>query len=237
MKNHIIVFLAYKNFDIVRCSFKSIENANADFFIIENQSENSDKIQQYFSTKNIVGHIRFNENIANSAYTEFIKHYIELLRAYKYITFTDGDLFVYDTTTLFMEIFKAFDNPECVISSADLWMGNDYRKKERLNIDYYISYMNVNPRVFGSIEGNTGGFFLTIQNKDLDFLCNNPFLDSDINRRVVESNRKWFKTNRNVVYHLTWDLYVDGNEYYEWKKEVAESIWFENKFSTFTVIK
>jgi hypothetical protein len=97
--------------------------------------------------------------------------------------------------------------------------------------------MNVNPRSFGSIEGNTGNFFLTIQKKDLWLIKNDLFLDSRINKDVKQLGKKWVKTYRNIVYHLTWDLYVDGNDYYEWKKEVSKTIWFERKNSEFLTIK
>ena len=45
---HIIVFLAFENLDIVKTSFDSIKTANADFFVIENHSENSHLIKEYF---------------------------------------------------------------------------------------------------------------------------------------------------------------------------------------------
>ena len=43
-----------------------------------------------------------------------------------------------------------------------------------------------------------------------------------------ESNQnggKNFKTTKNLAYHLTWDLYHDGNPYYENKKSNLAQIW------------
>jgi hypothetical protein len=37
-----------------------------------------------------------------------------------------------------------------------------------------------------------------------------------------------------LVYHLTWDLYVEGNEYFEYKKQVYDKIFFEEKQSNYT---
>ena len=48
---------------------------------------------------------------------------------------------------------------------------------------------------------------------------------------------RWFKTNKNIAYHLTWDLYYEGNEYFEWKKQVFDKIWFTEKHSNYKIIK
>lgn len=238
MKKHLIVFLAYQHLDIVRCSFESIRGADADIFVVENQSENSKVIAEYFEGKNHIGYIQFHENVANSSMTIFIQDYWYLITQYEYVTFTDGDLFVYDAKAMFEEIFDAFKNPEVVISSADLWQGNNYQNKERLGKDDFLQEMGSNQNVFGSVQGHTGNFFVTIKHEDINLVrLNKLYLDSFLAETVNSINRSWFKTNKNKTYHLTWDLYYEGNPYFEFKKQVFDKIWFKEHKSGYDVLK
>lgn len=238
MKKHLIVFLAYQHLDIVSKSFESIKDADADIFIVENQSENSDLILDYFKDKKYIGYIQFHENVANSAMNIFIADYWELIQQYEYVTFTDGDLYVQDVKAMFDEIFDAFKNPEVAISSADLWQGNNYLNLERLGLEMFIKESEYNESSFGSIQGHTGNFFITVKHQDIALLkqCK-LYLDSFLAETVNSMNKKWFKTNKNKVYHLTWDLYFNGNPYYEFKKQVFDKIWFKEHFSEYNVIK
>lgn len=238
MKKHLIVFVAYQHLDIISKSFESIKDVDADIFIVENQSENSKAIADYFEDKNLVGYIQFHENIANSCMSIFIAHYWELIQKYEYVTFTDGDLYVHDAKAMFEEIFDAFKNPEVIISSADLWQGNNYTNSVRLDLDRFVNESKCNRALFGSIQGHTGNFFITIKQQDINLVRQNKiYLDSFLAESVNAMNRAWFKVNRNKVYHLTWDLYYDGNPYFEFKKEVFNKIWFKEHHSGYDILK
>jgi hypothetical protein len=238
MKKHLIVFLAYQHLDIVCKSFESIKDVDADIFIVENKSENSRAIADYFQDKNHFGYIQFHENIANSSITIFIADFWHLIEQYEYVTFTDGDLYVYDVKSMFDEIFDAFKNPQVAISSADLWQGNNYLKEQRLGLESFINESNCNTELFGSIQGHTGNFFVTIKHEEIGILKKNKlYLDSFLAKSVNAMNKTWFKVNRNKVYHLTWDLYYNGNPYFEFKKQVFDKIWFKEHYSSYDVIK
>jgi len=238
MKKNLIVFVAYQHSYIIRKSFESIKDLDSDIFIVENQSENSKAIAEYFEDKNIVGYIQFHENIANSCVSIFIADYWELIQQYSYVTFTDGDLYVHDAKAMFEEIFDAFKNPEVIISSADLWQGNNYQNSERLGLESFIDQSNNNKEVFGSVQGHTGNFFVTIKQEDINIVRQNKiYLDSFLAQSVNGMNRSWFKVNKNKVYHLTWDLYYEGNPYYEFKKQVFNTIWFQEHHSGYDVLK
>jgi hypothetical protein len=238
MKKHLIVFVAYQHLDIISKSFESIKDLDADIFIVENQSENSRAIADYFEDKNLVGYIQFHENIANSCVSIFIANYWSLIEQYEYVTFTDGDLYVHDAKGMFDEIFGAFKNPEVIVSSADLWQGNNYTNSVRLGLDSFTNESNCNKALFGSIQGHTGNFFITIKQQDINLVrLNKIYLDSFLAESVNALNRTWFKVNRNKVYHLTWDLYYDGNPYFEFKKQVFDKIWFKEHHSGYDVLK
>jgi|LakMenE18May11ns_1017448.scaffolds.fasta_scaffold9953054_7 hypothetical protein len=238
MKNHLIILIAYKHFDIVKSSLDSIIGyKNADVFVVENKSENSIELENYFITKDLVGYIQFETNIANSAITIFIRDFWDLISQYDYVTITDGDLFIADINETFKEIIDAFKNPEIIVSSVDLWQGNSYLNEVRLSEKEYLEDSLVNQRDFGGIEGITGAFLITIQNKHLEAIRGYLFVDSHLANKVNEMQGRWFKTNKNLAYHLTWDLYYEGNEYFEWKKQVFDKIWFVEKYCNYKIIK
>jgi hypothetical protein len=238
MKKHLIVFLAYQHLDIICKSFESIKDVDSDIFIVENQSENSRAIADYFQDKNHFGYIQFYENIANSSMSIFIADFWYLIEQYEFVTFTDGDLYVYDVKSMFDEIFDAFKDPQVVVSSADLWQGNNYLNEKRLGLEIFNIENKYNTELFGSIKGHTGNFFITLKNKDIGLLKQNKlYLDSFLAETVNRLNRTWYKVNKNKVYHLTWDLYYDGNPYFEFKKQVFDKIWFKEQYSGYDVIK
>jgi hypothetical protein len=238
MKKHLIVFIAYKHVDIVKSSLESIfYYADSDVFVVENKSENSTDFEYYFSGKNLAGYIQFETNIANSAITIFIRDFWELICQYDYVTITDGDLFISDINETFKEIVDAFKNPEVVVSSVDLWQGNNHLNQVRLTQKEYLEDSLSNQREFGSIEGITGGFLMTVQNKHLEAIKGYLFVDNELANKVNQMQGRWFKTNKNLAYHLTWDLYYDGNEYFEWKKQIFDKIWFVEKHSNYKIVK
>jgi len=225
---HICVFLAFKNIEHIKLSFDSMYHDDVDFFIVENHSENSNGIYEYFKTKKLVGYIKFNENIAANAMNVFFKDYKDLLLNYDFITMTDGDLYVYNIKETFDEIRSALDRNVCSIASAALYMGNWYsvRNNNRMiGIEHYIKFMEKNTIPFGCVGGSTSGYLMTVRKGNLHIFENIHFIDTNILNKVNSLGLSWYKTNKNLVYHLTWDLYVEGNEYFEWKKKVYPGIW------------
>jgi hypothetical protein len=249
-KKHLIVFVAFYEIETIKKSFECLEHLNSDIFIVENKSPYSDDIERYFSDKNILGYIQFNENVANNCIPLFNANYKDLLNQYEYITYTDGDLYIYDAENTFEELFNAFLKPDCMISSTEAWLGNYHLDENkhlksidsRKNVTDFIEEMRFNSREFGSKESpnnlTTCHFFVTIRSKDLEHIFKmERYSDGAIFSVVMNLGRKWYKTNRNIAYHLQWDSYYDGNEYYEWKKTVINTIWKINKYSDFKVIK
>lgn len=221
---HIVVFLAFENFDIIKTSFDSIKIADADFFVIENQSQNSNIIKEYFLNQNLKGYIQFQENAAANAMNIFIRDYYDLLSEYDYITFTDGDIFCHNINDTFNEIFEQFHNTNCIISSCDLWLGNLYTNQIKKGINDYVIDMNNNVKNNNNI-GQTGNTLVTLKNSHLYLLRDIHYVDTIINSKIETIGGIWYRTTKNIAYHLTWDLYVDGNKYYEWKKQVYPQIW------------
>jgi hypothetical protein len=236
MKKHLIIFFCYKNAEHIIQSFDSIKEYDADFFVIENPSENSDILRNYFLQQNLKGYLQFHENICNSAIKIMLNDYWSMVCEYEYLTITDGDLYVYNINETFKEIILALSNSEIGVASADLWQGNNYIYQERKGLTEYISDSKNNETKFGCIEGNTGAFFITLRNENFYILKDLLFVDSYLYHRLTAFQKKWFKTRKNLVYHLTWDLYVEGNEYFEYKKQVYDKIFFQEKHSNYTKI-
>jgi hypothetical protein len=230
---HIIVFLAFENLDIIKTSFDSIKSANADFFIIENYSKNSDEIKKYFLDEKyflgekLIKYIQFEKNAAANALNILIRDYYDLLNEYHFITITDGDLFCYDIKETFNEIISAFDHPECYVSGVSLYDGNNYLAQNRVVgiLPYIEEIQNKTNVIPNPIIGKTGCHLMTIANKNLPLFKDIHFLDSNIFCKAEDIGGKWFETTKNTAYHLTWDLYFDGNPYYENKKNNLVEIW------------
>jgi len=226
---HIIVFLAFENLDIVKTSFDSIKTANADFFVIENHSENSHLIKEYFSGENLIGYIQFEKNARANALNVFVRDYYDLLSKYDFITITDGDLFVYNIKETFGEIISAFNDPQCYVSGVTLYSGNNYLNigsKRIVGIQPYIDHMMSKANIESeSISGKTGCVLLTLSNKTLFLIKDIHFIDTNIFKKANINGGVSFKTTKNLAYHLTWDLYFDGNPYYENKKKNLDEIW------------
>jgi hypothetical protein len=250
-KKHIIVFVAFYHLETIKKSFECLENLDSDIFIVENKSPYSKDIEEYFKDKNIIGYIQFNENVANNCIPLFNKEYNSLLNQYDFITYTDGDLYVINAKDMFDEIFSSFKFGETMICSSDAWLGNYHLDESknilpldsRKNFDDYIKEMKEEVREFGckpsEINKTTCHFFITIKKQDLQHIYKlDRYSDGSLySLAVMNLKRKWYKTFKNLVYHIHWDLYYDGNEYYEWKKTVIKTIWKINKYSDFKIIK
>lgn len=253
-KKHLVVFLAFRELDVIKKSFESIENISSDIFIIENKSENSDEIEEYFKSKSnsLIGYIQFNENVENSSVPLFNKAYKDLVKSYEYVTYTDGDLYVYNAEEMFREIIEGLKNSNVMVSSSRIWLKNhhllengkdDLKPLElRGNFDDFLEEQKVNDYEFGckfapSGLGLKGHYFVTFRSRDLDHIFKIPlYIDGSIYAKVWELKKEWHITNKNIAYHMSWDLYYEGSPYYEWKKENYKTIWRYVKESDFRVI-
>lgn len=234
MKKHVVVFFCYKLFDIHKKSFDNISELDADFFIVENFSEKSEQIKEIFlNHKNydkIVRYIRFNCNTSNFG-TFVIRHFHDFLKEYEYITFTDGDFVFENIHAMKNEVFNNLNYNDIAISGVDLLLDN---LPNIPNSEHWVpkGYIDTNR---GYIECQTGIHFMTLKNNSLTLLQNITFLDDIIYRHIRLHNKKWVKTLINKAYHLTWDLYYEGNPYYEFKKDF---VWnFNSEYDEFTTIK
>jgi len=229
MKDHICVVLTYLHPDIIKKSFDSIKNADCDFFIIENKSEKSDQIAEYFLQTDLTGYVQFEDNISNQAIDIFIHDFSWLLEKYKYITITDGDLYVYDVKSMFSEILENLEQPDAIVSSASLYRGNYYLRADRvIGTEQYDELSKKSLVIPGPVFTNTANNFVTIKRENLDLIQGIHYQDTTVSGLVYAKNKKWVATRKHLAYHLTWDLYVEDNPYYEWKKQVLPSIWKVN---------
>jgi hypothetical protein len=231
MNKHICILICFKNLEhIIKC-YESLYNNDIDFFIIENYSDNSEKIEEYFLGKNIIGYLQFEKNISNNAVSKFITDYESLLRKYDYVTFSDCDLTVEDSKETFNEIIKNLSFEDVMISCVDLTMIN---LPNVPGSDSWVpSPINVTSEY---IEGLSGVHMLTIKNESLDLIKNIKFLDSVLKNKVYGSKKKWVKTLKNKAYHLTWDLYFEGSDYYNFKLTNTD-IWNHENICNYKIIK
>ena len=77
---------------------------------------------------------------------------------------------------------------------------------------------------------------MTLKKENIELLYSGKFIDSAIASRTKSQNLKWVKTKLNKAYHLTWDLYVKGNPYYEFKIQNIDHIWNHSSISPYLKI-
>jgi len=231
MNKHICVFICYNNFEhIVEC-FESVKNLPLDFFIIENFSENSNKIESYFKKQKLIEHIRFEKNITNNAVDIIKKDYEDLFETYEYITFSDCDLLFTNSNRLLDEIYLILDYDDIGVCSSALCMDNLPNVQGSKNwiptpISIHEDYINT----------NTGVHFMTIKQKNYKIIKNIKFLDSIMGSEIRSGGLKWVATKKNNVKHLTWDLYHVDNEFYEFKLKRGFDLWSHNEVSNYVVL-
>lgn len=221
MKKHICILFCFNNVDhIIQC-YESLQNNNTDFFVIENKSDYSDQISTYFKKQPLVGYIQFKTNITNNAIPIFLTDFKDLLERYDYITITDCDLYVENSTNTFNEIFKNLDLPGVGISCVDLSMVNFPEHVPGSN-EWFPSPVNITDEY---IECATGVHLMTTKRELLEIFYNTvPFIDCNLVETVYHMNYKWVKTIQSKAIHLTWDLYTDTNWYYNFKIK-NKNIW------------
>lgn len=228
---HIVILICYNNFEhIVQC-FESIKNLPFDFFIIENYSNNSIAIQEYFKKEDLIGYVQFEENISNNAVDVIKNDYSELINSYEYITFSDCDLLPNNSVDLFNEIYKILEHNQVGVCGTSLLSDN---LPNIPNSSWWTGHpISIN---FDYINMNTGIWFITIKQRNYHIVENVKFKDSTWCNSIREKKLIWAATKINKVKHLTWDLFYDGNEYYEFKKKSFKDIWNHNNFCNYKVI-
>jgi hypothetical protein len=230
MNKHICILICYKNFEHIKKCFESLYNDEIDFFIVENYSENSDKIKDLFFKKNVVGYIQFEKNITNNALSIFVKDYENILNKYEYVTFSDCDLIIENNKDTFNEIIKNLNLKNVLVSCVDLKMDN------LPNVSGSKSWIPPALSITDEyIEGASGVHLMTLKGENLWLVKNTNFLDSTIRSKVHSENKKWVKTLINKAYHLTWDLYFDGSDYYDYKKS-SSNLWSHNNTCDYKII-
>ncbi len=87
------------------------------------------------------------------------------------------------------------------------------------------------------INVNTGVHFMTMKQKNYSLLYGTKFKDTLMVSLIRSKNLKWVSTKENKSIHLTWDLYYQGNEYYNFKIERGlESLWSHNETSDYIIL-
>ena len=238
MKKHLVVLFVYNNLEHIKTCFESLYLDEVDYFIVENKSPNSKEIEEYFKDKRLVGHICFEENISATAVNIFIKDYFETMREYEYVSISDGDIYVTDARATYKEIIDNLDRePSAFVSSIDLWLGNHYENESKVSGTNHLDwYMQHTTNVDGYKLGATACHLLTVKNQRLDIFQDIHFIDTILYNKVMNMGGRWISTLRNLAYHLTWDLYVEGNEYYEFKKATYPQIWDEKEPCDYDVL-
>jgi len=101
-----------------------------------------------------------------------------------------------DINETFKEIIDAFKNPEVVVSSVDLWQGNNYINQIRLSQKEYLEDSLSNQRELGSVEGIKGGFLMTIQNKHLDAIRGYLLVDNELANKINQMQGSGLKPTK-----------------------------------------
>jgi hypothetical protein len=228
MNKHAIILFCYNNIEHIIKSFESLYIDNCDFFIVENKSENSFLIEEYFSDKDIKKYIQFEENITNNALNIFFKDF-DIFNIYEYITITDCDIYV-ENIKLFLKEAKEILNIIDGICAIDLSLEN---LPNVYGADTWIPKpLNITDKY---IECYTGIHLITMKINIFNLIKNENILDGHLHGFIRNKNLKWVKTLKIKGYHLTWDYYNENNDYYKFKINTP-NLWFGNKISKYKTI-
>ncbi len=242
MNDTLIVSVIFQEIDIVKkhVDFLAGMKDLADVVLLENKSKNTDIIKEYCSdlVKNnkIFKYYLFDENIGMNVFETFFNRF--KIDDYKYIVVTDGDL-TCDNNDWLNEvkyILEKYPNTFC----CGVKMNNINLPLR--SFPEAISWIVPPSEVKDDYEqGITGLHFLTYKTKNFKLFFNhlknnkNNFMDVVMHRFVQSIHRSWKRTVKNLVYHHTWDLYLDkNNEYTQLKiNNSPRKLWFHNKFCNY----
>ena len=213
-KKILCILNTFFNYEHIQQCFDSIYNENIDYFILENKSKYSDKIEEYFKSKKLLGYIQAQDNVTHGTVDYFFKNYKELINKYDYMTLTDGDVLVDDIDSLYEEIITILDCNNVKLCCINLDRCNlpPIKGSER--------WIEDGPNIENIyIKARSGTHMMTFKNDNFNIITNlDKVIDGTVHAKVKSINGILTKTIKNVGTHLTWDYYYDGNEYYEWKK-------------------
>lgn len=232
MKEHLCILWCFNNYEHIARCFESIQMSAIDYFIIENRSPNSPQIEAFFIKQRLKGYIQFEQNIGDNAVKIFLKDYVALLKQYAYITFTDGDLYLSNIAHTFAEIGGILERKEVGVCTVDLDLSNfphhlakpsDWLPQPTFTSDIYVECL-------------TGAHLMTLKQENLDIMLNSPkAIDNGFRMACASKRLKWVKTKVSKAYHLTWDYYKPGNEYYNFRKNNPK-IFDHNNFCNYKII-
>jgi hypothetical protein len=231
-KKILCVLNTFFNYEhIIQC-FESIYSDNIDFFILENKSKYSDKIESYFKTKKLIGYLQSEENITHGTVDYFLKNFKDLINQYDYLTITDGDLLVDDIELLYDEIKTILEYPNVKVCCVDLKIDNLPNIPEAKT---WIPDSEVIDNLF--LKGTSGTHMMTFKKENFNIVLDlNIMMDVYVHSKVFKLGGICAKTLKNKSKHLTWDYYYPTNEYYEWKLENQWTLSYHNKEKKIKVI-
>ena len=233
MKKAICVINTFFNYEHIQRCFNSIYSSNVDFFILENKSKYSDKIKDFFIDKNVLGYLQFKENVTHFSVDTFLKEYRDLIFQYEYLIITDGDIEIENIEDTYNEIFNILNEPNVIVCTVDLLLDNLPTKRFPESVNWVSKSINNGKFLIG----NSGTHLLTVKNNNFDVIFeNNAIMDTIIYQSVLKRHGIWARTLTNKAYHLTWDYYVEGNEYLEWKLKNQWTLGSHNKKSEYIKI-
>ena len=204
MKHICCLHVFYNLNETIKC-FESLKNLNMDFVILEDESDHSPEIQEYFSDKNILKYCLFRDSGGNTL--SFYRDEVDLLKTYDYITVSDCDLYHEDQGIVFNEIRSILDNhPEVGACSASL-------SDENLPVWAQAWGMGGSDVGASYIVAETGIWLTTFKSNFSEIFNVNCWWDFLIRNQCMTLGKKWVRTKINSVYHLTWDLYSEAEPF------------------------
>jgi hypothetical protein len=237
-------------FDQTEIIHKSIDfltqySDQLDIVVIENPSSSTPKIKKMVEDYSKLGKIKryylFDENIAANVFSIVLENERQIIKKYKHVMITDGDLTCSDSNWVneIKSILK--NNPELFTCGMSLDMSN-------LPLKAFPEAMSWIPKDVCEkedyFENITGLYMLTFSSKDLLVFMDwfkteeRPFVDSTLHRYCYDViHKKWARTKHAEAYHLTWDLYKDRNNAYTKMKagKSHEETWFQIKKSNYSL--
>lgn len=240
----IEAFFNYKDIDQtieslvgIKSLYKTPEVVPYDIIILENPSKYSNEMEKIIKkySEFIKFHYISNENIEGNIFHYFVNNHIEIIKNYKFIAMTEGDVILSE---------YAFDEAYKLINKYPL-VGN-------VSIDLSLINLNIPPLPISAhgwippavdggdcLIGSTGFQFILFKRDHLlefiDNLNNKKLVNkialgvgdfyglSDSNLTIFNEYKKapWIRTKYNKLIHIGWDHYKDPNdEYWKYKNEL-----------------
>jgi len=245
--NKILCYvLVFDQIEIIQKSLDSLtRHANAlDIVVIENPSKNTPAIReiinQYTQQGLLARYYLFEDNITSRAYDIILEKEREIIKRYKYVIVTDGD--VSSNNNWIAEEKRALTfNPSlfCIGITFDM---NNLPLKTFPDASGWIP-PDISRGGIGHVEALTGMHCVMFRTPGLlSFLDyknehNINFIDDNIKQYVYQTlHQKWGRTKKARGVHLTWDLYHDLNHPYTLLKtgKSFQDTWYHNKSSDYT---